>query len=159
MKRDGFSLIELLITIAIIGILAAVAIPGYIGHQKRAERTEASTNLENLRLVLEQVFADTGQYVAANIGAAGTTRAIRTANWTAIRAALPRWQPGPAESMKYSYRIIANASLPAAPAVPLVLATIVSPTANCYVAVATGVDNTRVLGDIFAVDCNNNKNY
>ncbi len=60
MDKKGFTLIELLIVIAIIGVLAAVAIPAYIGQQKRAERSEASSNLESLRLLEEQFFAENG---------------------------------------------------------------------------------------------------
>ncbi len=164
MNQRGFSLIELLITVAIIGILAAIAIPAYIGQQRRAERTEAFTNLDNLRLIEEQIRADTGNYSA--IGVAGSTQAIRNANWSSIRGSLPRWQPGPAGDMKYSYMILSPAPpatqcLQSNPAVPLAAANITNvgcPT-PCFVAIATGADNTRVLGDVFAIDCNNNKNY
>ena len=62
MNKKGLTLIEILIVVAIIGILAAVAIPGYVGQQRRAARSEASTNLQNLRLLLEQKFADQGSY-------------------------------------------------------------------------------------------------
>ena len=62
MNKKGFTLIELLIVVAIIGILAAIGIPAYVGQQKRAARSEASTNLQNLRLLLEQKFADIGTY-------------------------------------------------------------------------------------------------
>ncbi|MHB8880746.1 MAG: prepilin-type N-terminal cleavage/methylation domain-containing protein [Thermodesulfovibrionales bacterium] len=161
MKQDGFTLIELLITIGIMFILAAIAVPGYIGQQRRADRVEAYTNLDGLRLVEEQTRADTGTF-SPSLGAAGSTNAVRDGNWNTIRSVLPRWQPGPAGNLKYSYRIIQNACLPNNPAVPLVLGSIISPCVNpavCFTAVATGIDGTRVAGDIFAVDCNNNKNY
>ncbi len=161
MNQRGFSLIELLITVAIIGILAAIAIPAYIGQQRRAERTEAFTNLDNLRLIEEQIRADTGNYTA--IGVAGSTQAKRDANWSSIRGTLPRWQPGPAGDMKYSYYIILNRRITNA-TVPFNIANLADTTADvpptqCFTAIATGADNTRVAGDMFAIDCNNNKNY
>ncbi|MGC2061570.1 MAG: prepilin-type N-terminal cleavage/methylation domain-containing protein [Thermodesulfovibrionales bacterium] len=165
MKKDGFSLIELLITVAIIGILAAIAIPGYIGQHRRAERTEAFANLDNLRLIEAQVFADGGNYYAPNPATVvGSTRAIRDANWTKIRfgppvPALSRWQPGPSQNMKYSYHIILNVQMTNPNTVPWDGAT--NALTPCFTAVATAVQGTRVFSqrDVFAIDCNNNKNY
>ena len=62
MDKKGVTLIELIIVVAIIGILAMIAVPAYIGQQKNAARTEAYGNLQNLRLLEEQFFAENGRY-------------------------------------------------------------------------------------------------
>lgn len=46
--RHGFTLIELMIVVAIIGILAAIAIPNFVRFQARARQSEANTNLKSL---------------------------------------------------------------------------------------------------------------
>lgn len=63
MNKKGFTLVELLVTVAIIGILAAIAIPMYIGYQKGAARQEATTNLNGLSLCLEEYFAENNRYL------------------------------------------------------------------------------------------------
>ena len=159
MKNKGFTLIELLIVVAIIGILAAIAIPAYIGQQKRAARTEAYSNLQNLRLLEEQYFAENGAYTIS-LGVAGNTIAIRDANLIAIQTtageALTGFRPG--NDANFSYRIIQNNQLNIPVPNPPTWAA--SPAGTlCFVAVATGIAGSRVAGDVSAIDCNNNRNF
>ena len=139
-NNKGITLIELLITLAIISILAAIAIPAYIGQQKRAVRTEAFTNLEALRLLEEQSFSENAAYTAS-LGVC----AANNDNIALIRAALPGFRPG--IGANFSYCIEQNINFAGAAQT------------SCFRASAFGNTNTRVANDVFRVDCNNNKDF
>jgi prepilin-type N-terminal cleavage/methylation domain-containing protein len=154
MNRKGFTLIELLIVVAVLGILAAIAIPGYIGYHKRAARSEAYSNLQNLRLLEEQYFAENSCYEPL----AGSPLACPTAQnpyngLAAIQAFLPGFKPG--NGTVFTYKVTSNTSL----VTPVTNSLATQASANCFTAVATGNPGTSVAGDAFAIDCNNTRNF
>ncbi|MEW6442504.1 MAG: prepilin-type N-terminal cleavage/methylation domain-containing protein [bacterium] len=91
-KQRGFSLIELMIVVTIIGILAAIAIPSYMGIQKKAQRSELRTNLATLRLLEEKRFAERGTYIAG-------------ATTDALVLAIPDFKPGDTARLRYDYSV------------------------------------------------------
>ncbi len=64
--QKGFSLIELLVALAIIGILAAVALPAYQDYAMRGKLIQATTALTDARIKYEQFFQDNQTYVGAD---------------------------------------------------------------------------------------------
>jgi type IV pilus assembly protein PilA len=67
MKRidtnEGFTLIELLVVVAIIGILAAIAIPQFATYRQKGYDARAESDLRNAATAEEAVFANSGTYV------------------------------------------------------------------------------------------------
>jgi type IV pilus assembly protein PilA len=63
-KQKGFTLIELMIVVAIIGILAAIAIPNFLRFQAKSKQAEAKTNLGALGVSAESYRAEKDTYRA-----------------------------------------------------------------------------------------------
>jgi type IV pilus assembly protein PilE len=69
-RTQGFTLIELMITVVIIAVIAAIAVPNYTDYITRSKFAEAHSQLADLRVKMEQYYMDNRRYsTAAGTGA------------------------------------------------------------------------------------------
>jgi len=80
--NSGYTLIEIMVAVAILAIVAAIAIPSYTGYISTSREAAARANIEPLRLALEDHWLDNGTYVAgAWSGAGAKTLADPPLSW------------------------------------------------------------------------------
>ncbi len=100
-RAAGFTLIELMIAVAIIGILGAIAVPSYTRYVQRGDMVEATNALSQFRVQMEQYYQDNRTYF--NGAACGIAVPGNLVNFTVTCAA------GPAGAAGQSYIATATA--------------------------------------------------
>lgn len=108
MRKNGFTIIELVVTMGIIAILAAIAIPAYSSYTKNANRTDATRTLTLDAQALERCYSQKFNYTDASCPGAGpvastqgyytVTIAVTTTPASYIITAVPRISPQTSDS-------------------------------------------------------------
>ena len=91
-RNKGFTLVELMITVAIIGILAAVAYPSYQDQVRKSRRAEAQSVLMNIGTRQQQMLLDTRNY-AEDVTALGITIPAQVDSHYSIAVTAPASTP------------------------------------------------------------------
>ena len=89
MKRQGFTIVELLIVIVVIGILAAITIVAYNGVQTRAKNAQTQSALSGVAKKIEVYYAENGNYPST-----GNLNASLTDDNCPIGSSQANWVPG-----------------------------------------------------------------
>lgn len=86
-KQNGFTLIELMVVIAIVGILSAVAYPSYVSHLRKGHRADAQAYLMDLAQRQNQYFTDSRTY-AADVTTLGSPTPSSLTNYYTVSIAV-----------------------------------------------------------------------
>lgn len=128
-SKHGFTLMELLIVLAVIGILAAVAYPAYTDYVTRSKIAEATSGLSDGRIKMEQWFQDNRTYAGGPVPSATANFTFARSNDTATTYTLTATGQGAMAGFTYTInqnnerRTTAAPAGWAAPAMP----------ANCWI--------------------------
>ena len=120
-KSKGFTLVELMITVGVIAIISAIAIPAYTGYIETGRKLEGQSNLEILKAAQTEYFSENNTFFVGSTNA-GTLASNSGGLWAPAEADADR---------QFEYKVVINAAKPAA----------TPPTPETYTATATGRGN------------------
>ena len=107
-KRTGFSLVELLITVSIIAILIAIGVASYATINRQSRDTKRKSDLEQIRSALEMYRADIGSYPSAGSGsfvaASSATDVLVGLTPSLVSTYLPVIPTDPKSTQSYMYK-------------------------------------------------------
>ena len=85
-RGSGFTLIELMVVVAVIGILSAIAYPSYSEYVQRSRIAEATSTLGDMRIRQERYFQDNRTYVSAGTTCGATLPAANSFTYACVAA-------------------------------------------------------------------------
>lgn len=129
----GFSLVELMIVVAILGIIAAFAYPSYEDQIRKARRTDAQSALSTLALQMERRFSNQNGYTTdlSDLGYAAATNVVTPEGYWGLSATV-----GPTGNINTSFLLTANLagefSDPGCSSITLDSRGVKGPSPNCW---------------------------
>ena len=106
-NKKGFSLVELMVVVVVVGILAAVTTPAYINYIRRARIAEAKANLGSIKLAQESYRAEYDTYLTCTTAPAAYTPSSDPGTW-ATNAGFTAINFAPSGPVYFQYSVTAT---------------------------------------------------